>query len=246
MKNGEEEGQSSSYAESLAILTSFAVAWSADPGASEVAYRQSGFVRTQASVFPAPLLRDFACNTLASSLRAAFEARHSQKTHATLSVGARALCKHYERRAPFFATPATHTAELQLTPVASLMNEQDPDAGEKEEKERKENKQGNHPYWTRPTGSDANKNAIALAHLNHLLQLFASTNPQVCWKNIHLIHPNNTCIIEVREYSTLYGMRWTVLFDGTIKGESEGESESDVTQDFDSSYRLEFRGFLEP
>jgi hypothetical protein len=169
---------------------------------SEAAYRDAGFAKTVGSVFifggenqpPFPSDQD---------LIQAFEQLNTPNGPSVLTVGAKALCKHYEREGPLKITGTRNTAKNYTANV--------------------------HPFWKKPVGSEANKNIIARSHLDELLE---SKNP---WKNIHNINPE-TIVLEMRERSSMYGMRWTIV--GTEE-EGEGEEES-------MEYRLTFRGYLEP
>ncbi|KAI9343996.1 hypothetical protein BDR26DRAFT_894057 [Obelidium mucronatum] len=201
-----------------AYYQTFLVPWSESPSALETMYRNAGFIRTIASVFPAQLLADFATGALKQKLVTAFELQSAPNSSAKLSVGAKALCKHYVR-----TDRLKKDNSKELDPM-------------EEKKERGHNNDFDHPFWKRPTGSDIAKNEIALDHLTELLAVFQETDAQACWKNVHQIHPNDTTIIEIRNTVNYYGMRWTVIF------ENPRESKEDVS----GPYRLEFRGFLEP
>ncbi|KAI8845041.1 hypothetical protein BJ741DRAFT_586738 [Chytriomyces cf. hyalinus JEL632] len=212
--------------DALAILQSFLVPWSPNPTPLETQYKSLGFMRTASTVFSQSLITNAQQGILATQLAKAFDAKNNPRS--TLSVGARALSKHYERREAFFKSSSN--SDVSSTSISDIVDT----ANAKEKKL--------HPHWSRPTGTDADKNGMARAHLIHLLELFdrkgsEETRRALCWKNIHLIHPNDTCIIEIRDRTTLHGMRWTVFFERVgVDGE----------RDLNGEYRLEFRGFLEP
>lgn len=63
------------------------VPWSSNPSSREVAYRKSGLQRTAGTLFLLP--------PIDVDLAAAFDRPHKERG---LSVGARALCKHHERK----------------------------------------------------------------------------------------------------------------------------------------------------
>ena len=67
-------------------LSSLQIPWSEEPAVEEIAYRAEGLVRTVGTQFVMPPSRD--------DLIAAFEESH---LGTALSVGAKALCKHYAR-----------------------------------------------------------------------------------------------------------------------------------------------------
>ncbi|KAJ3066486.1 hypothetical protein HDU98_010181 [Podochytrium sp. JEL0797] len=106
------------------IIASFLVPWSSDPTPAEQQYRSFGFIRTTASVFPLQMLEDFCSGDLSRGLQAAFEAPHSAAAGARLTVGARALCKHYERRTmethPFWKQPTGPEAKKNAIAKAHL------------------------------------------------------------------------------------------------------------------------------
>ncbi|KAJ3118188.1 hypothetical protein HK100_000659 [Physocladia obscura] len=223
--------------QALKALTSFQIAWSLDESATrqENIARAQGFRRTTASVFPAQVLADNAeldTHTLKQThtrlykrLNAAFDQLAAPTSASRLSVGARALCKHYERQSTFFT------------------NINDNNSPPKEKRERGVNNNFVHPFWTKPSGNEDAKNAIARTHLIHLLDLMQTRDPELCWMNIHQIHPNDTTIIELRNMKTLHGMRWTILFDNE-RDKTVEDNESAI--DINSDYKIEFRGFLEP
>ncbi|KAI8832141.1 hypothetical protein BJ741DRAFT_615471 [Chytriomyces cf. hyalinus JEL632] len=218
--------------DALAILQSFLVSWSPNPTPLETHYRSLGFMRTASTVFSHSLITNAQQRILATQLAQAFDAKNNPRS--TLSVGARALSKHYERREAFFKSSNSDVSSSNSNSSNNSISGIFDTADAKEEKL--------HPHWSRPTGTDADKNGMARAHLIHLLELFdrkgnEESRRALCWKNIHLIHPNDTCIIEIRDRATLHGMRWTVFFERVgVDGE----------RDLDGEYRLEFRGFLEP
>ncbi|KAJ3356645.1 hypothetical protein HDU83_000507 [Entophlyctis luteolus] len=200
------------------VLAACEVPWSNAEVASpqETQYRALGFRRTTASVFPSMVLAD--CATDPASFRRilseAFDRPCNPKSN--LSTGARALCKHYERNTPFFKADVGGDAGVEKSPPKSRVHANGTI----------------HPFWTKPTGSDTEKNSIARAHLDALLDLVETNDLYRCWKNIHQIHPHDTTIFEARETAALYGMRWTLEFDGAAG--------------LDGMYRAEFRGFVEP
>ncbi|KAJ3233682.1 hypothetical protein HDU81_002067 [Chytriomyces hyalinus] len=214
--------------DALSVLESFLVPWSDHPTPLETQYKSLGFMRTASTVFSHSLITNAQNGVLAKQLAQAFAAKNNPRS--TLSVGARALSKHYERREAFFKSSSNSDTASGNSSISDMVDT----ANAKEEPF--------HPHWSKPTGRDADKNDMARAHLTHLLDLFdlegdEETRRALCWKNIHLIHPNDTCIIEMRDRATLHGMRWTVFFEGDgVDGERK----------FDGEYRLEFRGFLEP
>lgn len=58
-----------------------------------------------------------------------------------------------------------------------------------------------HPFWNSPTGSEFNKNQIALDHLKNMLQ-------NACWKNIFFLS-SKIIVFEIRN-KLGFGMRWTI------------------------------------
>lgn len=103
------------------MLRSLEVPWSEQPSAAERLYRAAGLQRTAGTLFLLPPSRD--------ELVEAFNARHKGRE---LTVGARALCKHYERRQsvnvehPFWVLPIgseDSKSETARKVLDSLMND---------------------------------------------------------------------------------------------------------------------------
>ncbi|KAJ3058641.1 hypothetical protein HDU99_006710, partial [Rhizoclosmatium hyalinum] len=131
------------------VLQSFLVPWSDRPCEQEERYRSYGFVRTVSSIFPPTLLDDFVSGALKANLIASFQQPHSTAPGVSITAGARALAKHFVRITKDLKTPGVRGGSDAI----------------------------DHPFWNRPTGSEAAKNARALAHLVALLDLFETRDP---------------------------------------------------------------------
>lgn len=196
--------------------------WSDSCGVEEKAYRAFGFAKTAGSVYALPPFdlkkqrerlelegEDVSadCFTVGGAshfpndelLRIVFETRHGRGSgRARLSHGARALCKHFERR--------VSDAE--------------------------------HPYWRVPTGTEVEKNAKALLHLDEMLA-------EATWRNIYRLHAD-VLIYEVRNPAR-YGMRWTIHLNPKEDCDPNLKSlDPHLLEDNFAGYTLSFRGFLEP
>lgn len=171
------------------MLRSLELRWSDAPSASEKAYRAAGLQRTAGTIFLLPPSQ--------AELTRTFNERHKGRS---LSVGARALCKHYERR--------QSTEEV-------------------------------HPFWSLPTGSEANKTEMANNVLNSIMR-------EACWRNVLLLHPG-VAVYEIR-ISAGYGMRWTLELDPDMNMHDIEMQRDDTDSSQTTTFirRVSFRGFLEP
>ena len=95
-----------------------------------------------------------------------------------------------------------------------------------------------HPFWTLPTGSNANKDSIAKEILERMLK-------ETIWSNVMLLHPG-VGVYEVRN-SGGFGIRWTLELevdedakDVVGLGEIDGIEKKWVIK------KVTFRGFVEP
>ncbi|KAF1986049.1 hypothetical protein K402DRAFT_421618 [Aulographum hederae CBS 113979] len=92
-----------------------------------------------------------------------------------------------------------------------------------------------HPFWTRPVGSNSNKDRIANDILEKMLE-------DTAWKNVLLLH-KGVAVYEIRNHKG-YGMRWTL--DVQEQSENGQAKEEDEKSRRWTITKTTFRGYLEP